>query len=288
MKRIYYYALAVTTLIAMSSCHKNPDAPQPTSDKKIEIKTSIINENAIAGNTKAPSLNGDGSGNFSNGDILTLHVLSESGQPTVIKFGVGITNLYWRDINLNPEDHQVHFSACYPKQELSDGKFSFDMETAPTKDLLWAHKKSVPTETDAPVELQFKHVMHRLVINYSTQSNIAVDQIQTVCTAKSTCTIDLAGEKIDNSSAQKADFSVTGQQASFMLVPQKASDVTLHVTAGQMKKDFNLNEYVKFDNLESGMQLTVNLKVKDGSIALEGSSIDPWGDQGTIEGEITM
>ena len=60
MKRIYYYALAVTTFIATSGCHKNPDAPQPTGDKKIEIKTSIINENAIAGNTKAPSLNGDG------------------------------------------------------------------------------------------------------------------------------------------------------------------------------------------------------------------------------------
>lgn len=288
MKRIYYYALAAATLIATSGCQKNSEDTLPTEDKKIEIKTSIVNEDAISGNTKAPSLNGDGSGNFSKGDIITLHILSESGESTLIKYGVGVATLYWRDVNLNPEDHQVHFSACYPQQELSDGKFSFDMETAPTKDLLWAHNKSVPTETDAPVELPFKHIMHRLVINYSTQSNIEVDQIQTVCTAKSTCEIDVVGGKIDNSNTQKADFSITGQQASFMLIPQSASDVTLHVTAGQMKKDFNLNEYVKFDNLESGMQVTVNLKVKDGSIALESSSIDPWGDQGTIEGEITM
>lgn len=73
-----------------------------------------------------------------------------------------------------------------------------------------------------------------------------------------------------------------------MLVPQKVSDVKLHVVVGKLEKDFNLNEYVKLDNLESGMQLTVNLKVKDGSIVLEGNSIDPWGDQGTIEGEIIM
>ncbi len=53
MKRIYYYALAAATLIATSGCHKNPDTPQPTGDKKIDIKTSIINENTIAGNTKA-------------------------------------------------------------------------------------------------------------------------------------------------------------------------------------------------------------------------------------------
>lgn len=171
---------------------------------------------------------------------------------------------------------------------MHDGKFSFDLETAPTKDLLWAHKKSVSTGTDAPIELRFKHIMHRLVINYSAQSDIEVDQIQTVCTAKSTCEIDLIGETIDNSGSLKAEFSAIGKQASFILVPQKVSDVTLHITVGQTEKDFNLNEYVKDENLEIGMQLTVNLKVKEGSIVLEGCSIDPWSNQGTIEGEITM
>lgn len=288
MKSIYYYAAVIATVIATNGCHKNSDDTLPAGDKKIEFKTTIVKEDAISGNTKAPILNTDGSGNFSNGDILTLHVLSESGEPTLIQYSVGITNLYWKDVNLNSTDHQVHFSACYPEQNLSNGKFSFNMKTASTKDLLWAHKKGVAPGTDSPIELRFKHIMHRLVINYSTQSDIKEDQIQTVCTAKSTCEIDLASETINNSNSQKADFEASGKQVSFMLVPQKVSDVILHVTVGQLKKDFNLNEYVKLDNLENGMQLTVNLKVKDGNIILEGSSIDPWGDQGTIEGEIIM
>lgn len=288
MKSICYYVAAVAILFATSGCQKDSEDTLSVGDKKIEFKTSIVNENPISGNIKKPVMNDDGSGNFSNGDVFTLYVLSESGKSTNIKYSVGITNLYWKDINLNSEDHQVHFSACYPEQELSDGKFSFDMETAPVKDLLWAHNKGVSTETSEPVELQFKHIMHRLVINYSTESDIEVDQIKTVCTAKSTCEIDLAGETIDHSNALKADFPATGKQISFMLVPQKVSDVKLHVVVGKLEKDFNLNEYVKLDNLESGMQLTVNLKVKDGSIVLEGNSIDPWGDQGTIEGEIIM
>lgn len=288
MKRIHHLALAAAVIIAASGCQKNPASPLPAGDTKIDIMTSIVRANTISAGTKAPEMNDDGSGNFSHGDMITLHVMSGSGKTTITQYGIGVTSLYWKDINLNPEDHKVNFSACYPTQELNDGKFSFNMETAPEKDILWAHKEGVSTGTDAPVELQFKHIMHRLVVNYSVESDIDADMIRTICTAKSACEIDLTGQTADSAGAAEADFTATGKQVSFLLVPQKVSDATLHVTAGQMAKEFKLDEYVKFDNLESGMQLTVNLKIKDGSISLEGSTIDPWGDQGTVEGEIIM
>lgn len=285
-----YYILVISTILTTSSCQKENDGISTTApNKKIEINTSIANTSSLSSSVKSPQLNEDGSGNFANGDEITLHVLSESGEATIIKYGVGTTNLYWRDISLNPEDNNVDFSACFPHQALSDGKFTFDLETTPNKDLLWAQRKSIPAESEATVDLLFKHVMHRLVINFTTQSNIEIDQINTVCTAKSTCEVDLHTLSLDNSSSNYADFSASGPKAVFMIIPQKASDVSLFVTVGQMSKQFALSDLVtEHDNLGSGMQLTVNLTVKDGSIVLEGSSIDQWGDQGTIDGEIIL
>ena len=50
-----------------------------------------------------------------------------------------------------------------------------------------------------------------------------------------------------------------------------------------------LEEIVKgHENLESGMQLTVNITVKNGNIQVDGTTIEGWGDQGTIDGEIIM
>ena len=131
--------------------------------------------------------------------------------------------------------------------------------------------------------------MHRLVINYSTQSDIKVDDITTVCTAKSTCRVDLHTQTLDSSASGKADFTASGRSARFMIVPQMVSDIELHVTVDQMSKKFALSELITgHDGLESGKQLTVNIKVRDGKIVLEGSSIVQWGDQGTVEGDIIL
>ena len=100
MKSICYYVAAVAILFATSGCQKDSEDTLSVGDKKIEFKTSIVNENPISGNIKKPVMNDDGSGNFSNGDVFTLYVLSESGKSTNIKYSVGITNLYWKDINI--------------------------------------------------------------------------------------------------------------------------------------------------------------------------------------------
>ena len=289
MKRAYY-TLVMAIIFASSSCQKNDDGALPVeSDKEIDVRTSIVKGNTMSNTIRKPQLNDDGSGHFSEGDIITLHVVSKSGVATTVDYGVGVSKLYWNDVSLNPDDYSVDFSACYPEQNLIDGKFLFDLETTSKKDLLWAHRKGVPIGTETSVDMMFSHVMHHLVINFTTQSDIDVNQIQTVCTAKSTSEIDLVAGTLDNNNSRKADFTETGKKATFTIIPQDVSDVVLHITVGQMQKVFSLDELVtKFDKLESGMQLTVNLMVKDGSIVLHGSSIVPWGDQGTVEGEIVM
>lgn len=288
MKRAYFI-LAAAALVGAGACQKGTDDTPPATDKRIEINTSIANHSGASGTTRTPQLNGNGSGNFADGDRITLFVRSESGQTTATDYTVGVSKLYWKNIRLNPEDTKADFSACYPEQKVADGKFTFNIETSPDKDLLLAQSRNITVESEEPVDLLFTHAMHRLVINYSTQSDIKIDEITTVCTAKSTCDVDLNTQTLDSSASGKADFSASGRSAQFMIVPQKVSDIEVLVTVDQMSKKFALSELVTdHEDLENGKQLTVNIKVRDGKIVLEGSSIVQWGDQGTVEGDIIL
>lgn len=285
-----YCILALATVFATLGCQKNEGENNPSGDNnKINIVTSI-GKDAVSHEVRRPQLDNDGSGNFANGDMITIHALSESGRKTTLRYGIGVSSLYWTDIDLSESDSKVHFSACYPEQNLVNGKFTFNLETTSDKNLLWAHKQNITAQTDESVEMLFNHVMHRIIINYTTQSNkIDLTQTQTVCTAKSTCNVDLLEKSLDNSSSQKASFTENGKNIEFIVVPQKVSDVSLHVSVGHIDTTFSLDELVtNFTDLNSGMQLTLNLVVKDGSIALENSTISQWGNQGTIEGEIIM
>lgn len=289
--KVQYFALAALSLAWATSCEKegnNMPAQHPES-QAITLLTSIKGESLTSDPTRAPQLNENGQGNFLDGDTFTLQVSTPSGQNTLFDYEVGSTTLFWQDIALGTEDTQVDFHACYPRQRLNDSKFTFDLETASSKDLLWAHKKGIAAATQAPIELVFEHAMHRLVINFSSTSQPMFDQFNTVCTAKSTCEVDLVAGTLNSDSSAQASFTASGPQAVFLLVPQKTSDVTLRITAGTETKEFPLNTIAPgIDALHGGMQLTVNLTVKDGTLQIDGTTISGWGEQGTVEGEIIM
>ncbi len=279
-----HFALVGTACLMAAGCSKE-NTPATTSDQKITLQTSIEAETVL----ESPTLDEEGSGNFAPGDIFTLQIFAPQGEPTQFAYQVGTTQLYWKEIALNPTDQSVTFSACYPTQTLTDGKFTFNLSEAAEKDLLWAYRAGIPVGTESPVDLTFKHAMHRLVVQFTENSDLATDQVKTDCTAKSTCEVDLMSGTLDNSASTKSTFSATGDKAVFLIVPQRPSDVSLQVTAGTSTKTFSLAELSsKYDELEGGKQLTVNLTLKDGKITLEGATIEGWGDQGTIEGEIIM
>ncbi len=288
MKIKYYILLLAMAILVTVGCN-NDDKPSLNPNKKIEFKTSIATETAITSIMKSPQLDQNGKGNFTNGDTFSLQISAQSGEVTVLRYTIEETDLYWKDININSEDKAVDFAACYPEQKLIDGKFSFNIETAPYKDLLWAHEKKVPVLTISPVNLTFKHVMHRLIINFTKESDINPELITTICTAKSMCEVDLIKGTLNDISSAKASLSEVGPQAVFQIIPQKTSDVFIEVKAEQLERKFNLTEAIKeYDNLESGMSLTVNITLKDGKILFEGNSIAGWEDQGSVEGEIIM
>ena len=83
MRIAYYASIAAALLIFASGCHKEKDNVVAGADKKITLRPTIAMQ------TRAPQLNGIGSGNFSDGDTFTLYTTSASGQTTSLSYTVG-------------------------------------------------------------------------------------------------------------------------------------------------------------------------------------------------------
>lgn len=78
--------------------------------------------------------------------------------------------------------------ACYPKQNIKDGKFTFDLATVDEKDLLLAKVEGVVINAAEPVYLNFRHAMHKLDIYYNLEEDI---NVTTRCEALSTCEVNM-------------------------------------------------------------------------------------------------
>lgn len=156
-------------------------------------------------------------------------------------------------------------------------------------DLLWASAPDVEVGTEKPVALTFRHAMHRLTVNYTIlDESIDATQIETYCTAHASCRVQLAeGRLIQHDT--KETFMALGQKVKFLLLPQSTSEVTLEIRAGKTTKIWKLSEAGNScPELESGKELTVELTVQEGKIVVSGLSVEGWGDQGTIEGDIIL
>lgn len=143
--------------------------------------------------TRAPQLDEEGSGRFADTDRLTLLVSDDAARQSA-QFGyTPQTTLYWSELGFATPGTTLTFAACYPEQELVDGRFDFDLEQAAEKDLLLARTAGVSAGTERTIDLSFRHAMHRFVVTYQTNDpDVALDAIETRCTAQSTCTVDLA------------------------------------------------------------------------------------------------
>ena len=285
MNRKFFVILAIAAVAGIVGCNKN-DNKTTVSDGKIKIVTGI---DPIE--TRVPQLGEDGSGSFADGDAFTIVAFGATGKSAEFGYSVGYTDLYWNDVENVAADGKVSFAACYPVQEISNGLFSFDLSTAKYKDLLLASVKDVTVGSADPVKLKFGHAMHRLVIKYSidASSNVSAADIVTVCNAKSSCKVDMLSGSLDSSESSKSQFEAEGGNVSFMLVPQACSDVEISVKAGEASTTFTVDEKTDvYENLESGKQLTLTLKVKADKIEIGDAEIDGWGDQGTVDGEIIM
>ncbi len=279
MKRAYclFFAAAVAALCGCSSSEESAGPVQ----KRILLNASIAKVEELESSEAVQS----GKEHFTQGDTFTLVVANAERQYDPFDFTVGATQLLWKEVTVAGEGAKVNFSACYPVQRLADGKFTFDLGTASEQDLLLAAPRAVTVDDETPVNLTFRHAMHRLNVVFTVDA----DAIRTVCTARSKCGVNLLDGSLDTTDPTTADFTRTGGEVSFLVVPQQASDVTLDVTAGDISKSFTVGSLKPgLGELKSGMQLRVEITVKEQAIEIGSITIEGWEDQGSIGGEIII
>ena len=287
---------AVLLSAALVSCSKTrtpgPEGNPPAQDdRKVNIAAVVSANDPLA---KSPVLDTDGSGSFSNGDVIGLLVSGKDGESESLRYEIGGEDLLWKDIDVTPSGGNVDFAAVYPPQDAADGKFTFDLSGLSSdeeKDLLLAGAAGIPAGSEESIDLVFRHAMHRLVVRYTAEDGIDADAVQTSCSAAASCTVDMLTQTTVADYGSMSGFEKDGKEVSFILVPQKSSSVTLKVTSDGVVKTFVLGELSGASvpsDLEGGKQLTVELRVSQGKIELGNVSISGWESQGTIGGEIIM
>lgn len=292
-------ALALT----FAACSRTDEPGNGNPDGHIRIVTDItrVEKDAPAGMEKAhatrsPQLSPDGSGTFADGDTYTLVASGEEMKAYALDYVVGSTSLLWSDLPTEAGTRHVTFAAYYPKQHDEAGTFAFNAAKADDSDLLVAPAVTVDKNSDSPVRLAFRHAMHKLTVNYTSEDGSLSDgelkTVSTRCQALTTCQIDPVQGKVAESSAtvQGEYAPKTGQKVSVLIVPQGAEHVSLQISYGKDKtRTVSLRQDCQYDKaLESGKELTVNLDFTAGGIRFTGYEIEGWGTQGSASGEITQ
>lgn len=284
------YGAALLAMLALGACSKSdsdqttPSTPTtpttPTDPEKRQISFTTRLE-AMSGSTGEESL--------ATGDTFTLVAFDGKEGSKSMDYTLGASALYWEDLSFAAEGGAVNFAACYPKQALTDGGFDFTVRQDAASDLMWASKAGAAVGSEQPVDLTFRHALHRLKVAYTVEdSSVDAAQIETRCTALATCRVDLVEQRLLQGDTRES-YSALGAQAEFLLLPQGADAVTLEAKAGGTTQSWKLSETdFPTPELEGGKQATVHLTIRDGKITLSGLTIAGWDNQGTVEEEIIL
>lgn len=301
--RFRYFNIALPALLALAACSDDDGLTSGNGQGEVRITTHIS-----GAQTRAPQLGIDGSGNFEKGDALNLVVYGKEATPYTPDYLVETTTLYWEDIkNATGLNEFYTFAGWYSEDKTlklqDNNSFSFNVAEAATdeqKDLLLA----TPTEVneDNPVNMIFRHAMHKLVVNLSygegfdnvDKSAITVKPVG--MNAAATIDVKAGTVTVGEASATKGDYdakTLSNNSCSFILAPQKlqagAEWLQIQVTEGQTISfhvpeqivDGNTGTAVSLTQLNSGETLTLNLTIKrtninDIAIELTGCTISGW------------
>ena len=165
MKSRNLFAAALIAAIAFTSCSDEDNVSTTNNLNIVRFESSVDGMP-----TTRNIINGDGSGQFTDGDIWGIYgkISDPDSWPLYNDlYTIGTTKLYWNDIS---QDKPVVFSAYYPAMVVSDPTaFEYDVVTAFFPDLLVA--TPVTVSKGQTVAFNFKHVMHKLSIDINV-SNI--------------------------------------------------------------------------------------------------------------------
>lgn len=261
-------------------------------------------------------MNEDGSGSFENTkDKLKLAVYGSGNADYQVDYTVGTTVLYWEDVETGVGTGPYTFGGWFTKTGLPATLTSFNAATASDPDLLLA-APATNVSKGATVNLNFKHAMHKLVVNVTYDGDFSnVDRnnvtIQPVG-MNASAAIDVKAGNVTVGEASEADGTyaaepLTNNACSFILAPQKLTKDAewLEINLDGQTLTFNVpanyttsgGSSEALTQLNSGEVLTLNLTIKKEAggtdpgkteIVLTTGQITAWNSQGTVEGEVQV
>lgn len=283
--------MLVAVAVMAVSCTKNETPSTTAPDQAITVVANVSPQSRV------PQLDSDGAGSFTKGDVMTLCVVKDEGNHLSMNYAYQMDEITWGGLNLSENTEQVKFSACYPKQTLTqDGMFEFNVLTASDKDLLLSSAQTVAL-TSKEVNLNFNHALHRLDLSFTAGEGYSTDDLKDLSlsmNANTVCVVDAFQGKISEVKSVKGDYTSKGAMASFYLLPQGTDGITLDVTMDGKVQHLILRDlFQQLNNpqetLKGGMKSAVTLKIaREKGISVEGGSIGAWEDQVTVDGEVTI
>lgn len=260
-------------------------------------------------------MNENGSGSFEDTkDKLKLAVYG-SADVTYPDYTVGTTVLYWEDVEAGVGTGPYTFGGWFTKTDLPATLTSFNAATASDPDLLLAAPATNVSKGET-VNLNFKHAMHKLVVNVTydgdftgvNTNNVSIKPVGMNASAAINVQTGIVtpGEATDTD-GEYAARTLTNNACSFILAPQKLTTgaawleinldgqtLTFYVPASYTTSGSSTED---LSQLNSGEVLTLNLTIKKVTggtdpdktvIVLTTGQITAWNSQGTVEGEVQV
>lgn len=281
--------LLVCLAIAIAAVSCNNEVPG--NEKVINIEASITPQ------SRAPQLGTDGSGSFSEDDVMSLFISNSENTNVSLDYEYGTGFITWNSIGFEEQFPSVMVAACYPKQSnIQNGNFEFNVLSAPDKDLLLAPQQSVKVGTSETVHLTFSHAMHKLDLSFTLGNGYSEKDISSLSlkiNAKTTCVVDGVKGVIKEVKDNVGEYYSTKENPSFYLVPQSTSGVVMNINIGGESKSISLDELLNQlgkpqEKIEGGKYTSLKLKINRNGITVEGGSIGGWENQVTADGEVVI
>ena len=300
MKTRTLLAATLAATLALAGCSKNDEPDEPTR-AAVNIRTSIGGTTDAGSFGSRAAIGADGSGNFEAGDVLGLYATAgTTAKLANSAYTVGSTALWWDELSMTDP---VAFAAYYPKAEaITDPAATiFNAATATNKDLLLATPVTASKGED--VALAFRHAMHRLTVNLSTDIdgwNLATAQVS-LAGMNASATVNITAGTVTPGEADATDGdsgTKTGASTTFVVAPQKvtADADWIQITMDGKQYVYKVPASITLPGggtapltaLESGKTLTLNLALTRSSVTLTCGYIAAWDTQATIDGEINI
>ncbi|MDR0334010.1 MAG: fimbrillin family protein [Dysgonamonadaceae bacterium] len=267
--------VALIAAIGFTACSKS----NVDENEKVTIIATV---SGMGAQTK--SLDGTGAGTL-NGEVIRLDYTGGTSSGST-NFTIGTTTLYWDELIAAHGNPPFNFSAFHPAISAAVHTSGFNVVTETNPDLLYASVSGI--NRSDKVNLVFDHIMHKLVINLTSNNNYyTTAQLNaatiTLKNLKSTAAVSANGVvNLNNASGSNAYPEKTGTNNFFIVAPQTLTEGTDFLEVLIDGKAFVRKVCSEVTALESGKVLTLNLSVGRDQLTLNGQNVNQWGSQGTI------